>query len=355
MTRLPLRISILLLLFPAFGLIAAAAARAEDAVSAADEEIRWRGPFRLRGQYPLDLPTLDVVPDDARVLPAGDVSIELFVAHSNTFELSEGFDARAAMFAAGTYLPGWDFDVDTETTRLSVRAEFGIGGRLQLGVEVPVVSHQGGFLDGPVENFHDATGFPNGDRQLRPHGEFNVDYIVGDERFTMDESQVALGDVSVRAKVALCRSTSSALSAIVDVKAPTGDEGALAGSGAWDWGVGLIGSVGGPRNAFHGGIAHYVLGQPDSYPFAIDDRTSVYAAYELTLSERWSFGIQALAATSILVDEDVLQADRERLEISFGAQRGSGSFEFSFGITENITANDNNLDITLFFAASWAL
>jgi len=324
-------------------------------VHAQEDEIPWHGPFRLRGQFPLDLPTLDLTPDDARLLPSGAITMETFLAHSNTFELSPSYDERAAYFEAGAFPPGWDYEVDSESTRLTVRVDFGIGDRLQLGVEVPVISHQGGFMDGSIESFHERTDLPNGDREERPQGEFGVDLISGNRRSTFDESQVAFSDVSLHAKVALLHSRGSALSAIVDVKGPTGDEDALAGGGDWDYGVGIIGSVGGERNAFHGGIARYFLGTSKWLPFEAEDRTSVYAAYELAIAREWSFGLQLLGATSILLDERVLEADEERVEVSFGARHASGPFEVTFGFTENLTVNDNNIDLGLFVGGIWSI
>lgn len=329
--------------------------RAEPVAEASDAEVVWRGPLRLRGQYPLDLPTLDLTPVDARVLGAGEISLEVLVVHSSTFELSPGFDGRASDFGSGIFRPGWDFEVDSESTRLSVRADFGIGERWQLGVELPIIAHGSGFMDSSLQSFHDATGLPNGDREKRPNGNLNIDFIAGDGRFALDESDVALGDVSLHAQVQFFRSRSSAFSGIVDIKAPTGDKGSLAGSGEWDYGVGIIGSIGGARNVFHGGIAHYFLGQPELYPFDVDDRTSAYATYELVFNERWSLCTQVLGATSILLDEGELDADKARVELSVGAHHGSGPFEITFGFSENLTSNDNNIDIGLFFGAMWTL
>jgi hypothetical protein len=159
----------------------------------------------------------------------------------------------------------------------------------------------------------------------------------------------------MHAKISLSRWRTGALAALLEAKAPTGDEESFTGSGEWDYGAGLLLSAGGPRHAFHGGISHYVIGQPDFMPFEIEDRTSMFFGWEWILRERWSLAVQGIAANSIIEDNPDNRNDRERLDVAIGAHYGRNRWQVSFGFIEGLTTNDNNADISFFLASKWRL
>ena len=89
--------------------------------------------------------SLDLTPRGGGWLERGEWALELGLVHSNTFEISEDFDSRAADFLSGAYESDYTFIADGETTRAHLRIDFGVGSRVQLGLEVPVISHQSVF------------------------------------------------------------------------------------------------------------------------------------------------------------------------------------------------------------------
>ena len=74
-------------------------------------------------------------------------------------------DARLIVDLANNYVddqnPRESILLDGESTRLSLDARYGIKREWELGVVIPYVIQSGGFLDGFIENYHSAFGFPS--------------------------------------------------------------------------------------------------------------------------------------------------------------------------------------------------
>jgi hypothetical protein len=84
--------------------------------------------------------------------------------------------------------------LDGETHVLTARVQRQLGERLQLGLEIPWVSHSGGFLDDAIDTWHDLTGLTEGIRPEVPSNE--VSYVYGrgeDELFRLDDSASGIG------------------------------------------------------------------------------------------------------------------------------------------------------------------
>ena len=337
--------------------VAASLALCLSGVSAlpAGAEIQPRGPLPVRSQFPLDLVTLDMTPESARLPDSGTATLRLLFVRANSFEITPGYDARVTAHDAGTFLPGWDFNVDSETTRASLSAEFQLGRRFALGLEAPMLMHGGGFMDSTIEDFHDAFSLPQNDRELKERDVLNVDLLGGPTRARLVDDEAAFGDLVVRAKVSLWDGASSAWTAVAEAKAPTGEEASFTGSGEWDYGLSLLFSAGSERHVFHGGIGHQVLGQPAAWPFEIEDRTAAFAGYEFSANERWAIVMHVMGATSILPEQADYKQDGARAEIVAGFHWTRGSFTLSAGFVENLLTNDNDSDLGIILGFGWEI
>ena len=325
------------------------------AVSALAETGPGRGPLPVRDQFPLEMIALDLTPRSGGLLERGQWILEVGFVHANTFEISEDFDKRAEDFVAGVHEPDYSVIADGETTRAHVRVDFGVGSRVQLGLEVPVISHGSGFLDSIIGTTHDSFGLPGNDRDERPEDQLEFDVIAGASRFRLDESSTELGDAVVSAKIGLHQTESHAIALVAEVKAPTGDEDGLAGSGAWDYGLSFIGSFSGSsgRHLSHAGIGWFVIGAPESVPIEFEDKLSAYFAYEFRPNDRWSVVAQAQVQTPGLPEKDGSPHGDPRAGLAVGFHRGGERWQLSAGLLENLTTNDNTIDLGLFFLSSW--
>jgi hypothetical protein len=143
---------------------------------------------------------------------------------SLTFEAAN--DIRLASLGARTVRE--DYEID----RLVARYRFGIREGTDLTVELPLVSRNGGFLDGFIDFWHQsALGIKNNIRTGLPYGRSFID-LPGHARFG---SAAGIGDLTI----SLAQTLNPRLMGIVALKLPTGSAKNLLGSGAADLGGAL--------------------------------------------------------------------------------------------------------------------
>jgi hypothetical protein len=181
-------------------------------------------PFRAKNQSPLiqiyGLPAAG----NAVLLPPGRKEVGLTLDHSSNYVLEQ--DAREKIL------------LDGETTRLTLGGLYGFTQRLELGIEIPYISHSGGFLDGFIIDYHDLFGFPQGGRDQAPRNRLLYQYSRdGAEKLKIDRSGGGLGDVSLLAGLQLYhdgQKNPRAVALRANVKIPSGDSAMLCGSGSTD-------------------------------------------------------------------------------------------------------------------------
>lgn len=213
--------------------------RAGAAVAGLTLLLPWGGargmeisPFRTGNMAPLvqihGLP----VPDSARVLARGEGEVSAVADVTNNYTES----------AKGT--EGVTFD--GETYRLGLDLRYGIAPGVEAGIEIPLVIHSGGFLDGFIENFHKAFDFTNGGRDAVSRDRLLYRYErKGVERFRVDDSGGGIGDIRLTGGIQLYDDQAEAprrLALRGALKLPTGDSDRLRGSGSVDFALWLAGS-----------------------------------------------------------------------------------------------------------------
>ncbi len=135
--------------------------------------------------------------------------------------------------------------VDGESYFLTLSLRRGITRNLELGVDVPVVAHAGGFLDNAIENWHDLLGLSNAKRD-GARNELGFRYSAnGEDFYTLDSSGFGVGDIQLTVAAPLRKPNEDsdlALAVRSGIKLPTGDADELRGSGAVDFSLGLYAS-----------------------------------------------------------------------------------------------------------------
>ena len=138
------------------------------------------------------------------------------------------------------------FMIDGETYALNLSLRHRLWERLEVGVDVPFVAHQKGFLDNIIKEWHDVLGVSNSNR-AGPKDQLHFLYEVGGvTQYEITSSTTGLGDIQLTAAIPLKEAGAedgSALAIRTSVKLPTGDEDKLHGSGATDFAAGLYGST----------------------------------------------------------------------------------------------------------------
>ena len=154
-------------------------------------------------------------------------------------------DSLSASFSySSVYLvkdsPQWSMGLDMEIAKLDLRLKKTINNFIELGIEVPFLSLDSGFMDDFLSAYHSAFGFPDYGRRNRPGNKFlyevrrnGVPVIVG------ENGRPGIGDVKFTLKKPLLEGD-PAISVKGDVEIPTGNAKTGMGSGGTDAGIALL-------------------------------------------------------------------------------------------------------------------
>ncbi len=225
-------------------------------------------PLPVRDSSPFGAP---LAPDAAwggRLLAAGHWLVETNVALANY--LSRSSDAADAV------------NLDGESRRFRWRARRGLGDRYEITAEVPWVMHGGGLLDGFIDAYHDAFGFPDGGRDAVADGNLDVRLVDdGRPRTTLSGRARGLGDISLGGALALHAVPQGQLALRASLRLPVGDAGDLTGSGGVALGV----------------AAEFSSDGPGGLPLGLDARLGVmmHAGTDLAPSDAPAIGFGTLA------------------------------------------------------------
>lgn len=295
------------------------------------EDTSARG-FALRNQHPFHqlfgLPAFQ----SADLTASGQTALEFSIDFTN--HADEGDNSRE------------DFRIDGETHFLTLSLRRRLADWLELGIDVPFVSHTDGYMDDMIESWHDLWSLSNTKRD-GPSNQLLYRYERdGIERLFFDSSESGLGDVQLSAAVPI-RDGADGQAAITvrsSVKLPTGDSGKLLGSGAADFATGLYFAdtrTLRDRALGIGGFAGVlVLGEGDVLRDLQRDAV-VFGGLSLAwqFSERTAL-VSHLYAQGPYFDSDLEELGGESLQLALGADyRTRGGALLRFAIVEDIAAN----------------
>ena len=130
--------------------------------------------------------------------------------------------------------PTSELVIDGETQTLSLSLRHRVFERMELGIDVPYVSHSGGTLDSLIKDWHNLVGLSNSIRE-GPNDQIQHSYALdGTTYYELLAPESGIGDVQLSAAYAMQNVTFRA-----GIKLPTGDPDKLTGSGAADFSLGL--------------------------------------------------------------------------------------------------------------------
>ena len=137
------------------------------------------------------------------------------------------------------------FLLDGETHTVFARWRGQVGERLTLGVELPWISHSGGFLDPLIDGWHDFFNLRESIRPDVPSGQLNFVYVRdGDDLLRFDDPVSGLGDVGVQAGIRVADGAGAGLARlpwtlVASADLPTGRLATLTGNERFDYAVGV--------------------------------------------------------------------------------------------------------------------
>jgi hypothetical protein len=228
---------------------------------------------------------------------------------------------------------------------------------LELGADLAYVSHDGGFMDGGIKNWHDLFGMSNTKR--RGSDDLLRFYYQRDgvTVYEMTSSSSGIGDLQLSAAIPFREQASDDydLTLRSSIKLPVGDDSKLTGSGAIDVATGLYLSdayslMGRPLgvSGFAGAI---FLGDGDVLPALQRDIVpfgGVSASW--WLNDRFA-AVAQLQSQGAYFDSDVeeLGGTTIQLDVGFSYRPASWSSCLKFAVIEDIQA-DATTDFGLHFS-----
>jgi len=198
------------------------------ATAAGAQEFTGFGPAPVRNYQPIQLIFLNLPFERARTLAPGAVDVHLETVESNTIATVSNDQVEGQL--------------KLETNRTVIGGKVGLRPGLEVGVDIPFISHYGGFLDPFIDGIEHAFGTSNPERDLYPDNSFGA-FDVRRPNVTLFQGKrqvFELGDLWVSAKQELLdRPGLPLISLRAAIKAPTGRASAVLGSGHPDFGLGF--------------------------------------------------------------------------------------------------------------------
>ena len=216
--------------------------------------------------------------------------------------------------------------LDGESHFLTLALRHRIATRLVLGIDIPFVSHSGGILDGPIENWHDIWGLSNSQRR-GPRDQLAIRYEnPGLTTYTLNTSSKGLGDIRLNASLLSSNPrnrTSRQFGVRAGVKLPSGDAEQLTGSGAVDYSLGLYVSDPGFISRIDLDLSATVgvlfLGQGDVLP-EIQRETVAFGGFAAAWHPTNRLDVAlALYAQSAYYDSELDEIGGNSVQVSVGA------------------------------------
>ncbi|MFK8018874.1 MAG: DUF3187 family protein [Pseudomonadales bacterium] len=243
-------------------------------------------------------------------LSSGDSKLRLTLEHSSLFIVDDEGPERAF--------------IDGESSSVTLSYRRALSDRLVIGAELPLLSHQTGFMDSFVEGWHRTFGFPNGRRDEFARDQLRYSISTPNGSIDLNSSATGLGDIALLAQYKLHDAGTSRLTGQLRVEVPSGDSDELLGSGSVDVAIGglyansqLLSAVDAHFNA---GAGILFPGDSDLLP-ELQKNTVFYANATLArrLFKDWLTVKLQLEAHTALYDTNIKALGSTSVQFSFGA------------------------------------
>lgn len=279
----------------------------------------FEGPLQLKNQFPLFLPLNPPYLESALT----ENSFSAGLSHSSVFMIKNSAE--------------WSVNLDMEITELALRYKKDFPGLFEIGIEVPFISFESGFMDGFLESYHSAFGFPDYGRSSRPENQFL--YEVSRKGVTVirgDNGKIGIGDIRLSAKRVLLDGD-PVISIKADLQLPTGDASRGFGNGSLDAGLAVLAD----KKISEKFMTYFNTGVIFPGDLKAEEtialRTSWFAgaSIEAALWKRFGLLGQILFQSSPYPKTGIGNIDRISALLSFGGRYSCGRNSLEFSLTED--------------------
>ena len=112
--------------------------------------------------------------------------------------------------------------LDGEIAKVSINYFRKVSDNLTLNVSLPIYSFNKGFLDNPIEQWHDLFGLSDGSRVDLPKSQQNFEVLSDSNKERIQDSNIGIGDIQISTKLNFYSKNRSDLYLITSLEIPTG-------------------------------------------------------------------------------------------------------------------------------------
>ena len=112
--------------------------------------------------------------------------------------------------------------LDGEIAKVSINYFRKVSDNLTLNVSLPIYSFNKGFLDNPIEQWHNLFGLSDGSRVDLPKSQLNFEVLSDSNRERIQDSNIGIGDIQISTKLNFYSKNRSDLYLITSLEIPTG-------------------------------------------------------------------------------------------------------------------------------------
>lgn len=124
--------------------------------------------------------------------------------------------------------------IDGEIAKVSINYFRKVSDNLTLNVSLPLYSFNRGFLDSPIEQWHDLFGLSDGSRVDLPKSQLNYEVLSGSNKERIHDSDIGIGDIQISTKLNFYSKNRSNLYLITSLEIPTGSKKKYFGNNEFD-------------------------------------------------------------------------------------------------------------------------
>lgn len=124
--------------------------------------------------------------------------------------------------------------LDGEIAKASINYFRKLSDNLTLNVSLPIYSFSRGFLDSPIEQWHDLFGLSDGSRVDLPKSQLNFEVLSGSNKEIIRDSDIGIGDIQISTKLNFYSKSISDLYLITSLEIPTDSKKKYFGNDEFD-------------------------------------------------------------------------------------------------------------------------
>ena len=124
--------------------------------------------------------------------------------------------------------------LDGEIAKTSINYFRKLSDNLTLNVSLPIYSFSRGFLDSPIEQWHDLFGLSDGSRVDLSKSQLNFEILSGSNKERVHDSDIGIGDIQISTKLNFYSKNRSNLYLITSLEIPTGSKKKYFGNDEFD-------------------------------------------------------------------------------------------------------------------------